>query len=69
MPRPRLTGKRTTSEASRELGMDSKKFLRWLKRGVLPQPSFIDNNGVRYFDQVWLQDAKKILRIKGGSTP
>jgi len=59
----------TTSEAGRELGMGSKKFLRWLKRGVLPPPSFIDNNGVRYFDQGWLQDSKKILRIKGGSTP
>ncbi|GAH97076.1 unnamed protein product, partial [marine sediment metagenome] len=33
--------------------------------GALPPPSFIDNNGVRYFDQEWLRKAKEVVEVKG----
>lgn len=32
--------------------------------GILPPPSFIDNNGVRYFDQEWLRRAQDIAERK-----
>lgn len=66
MPRPRLTGQMTTREAARELGMTIETLVKWIKREVLPPPSFIDNNGVRYFDQEWLKKAKEIVERKRG---
>ncbi|MBA7465900.1 hypothetical protein ES707_01072 [subsurface metagenome] len=57
----------TTREASRKLQMGVETMLRWLKQGVLPPPSFIDNNGVRYFDQDWLRNAKEIVKSKRGN--
>ncbi len=32
-----------------------------IDRGVLPQPTFIDTTGVRYFDEQWLRTARAIL--------
>lgn len=66
MPRPRLTGQMTTREAARELGMTIETLLRWIKHEVLPPPSYVDNNGVRYFDQEWLKKAREIVKRKGG---
>jgi len=42
------------------------RVVSWVKRGVLPPPSFIDNNGVRYFDQEWLKKAREIMKMKRG---
>lgn len=33
-----------------------------LARGILPKPTMVDENGVRYFDQNWVEAAKVILR-------
>ncbi len=32
----------------------------------MPPLSFIDNNGVRYFDQEWLSKAQEIVKSKRG---
>lgn len=64
MPRPRVTNQLTTSEVARELGMKVGQVVRWIERGVLPPPSFTDNNGVRYFDQEWLNMAREIVNRK-----
>ena len=66
MPRPRVTSQMTTTQVAKKLGMGINQLLSWLERGVLPPPSFIDNNSVRYFDQEWLRKAKQILRNKQG---
>jgi len=67
MPRPRVTSQLTTTQAARELGMGIGQVVSWVERGVLPPPSFTDNNGVRYFDQEWLTRAKEIVKSRSGS--
>jgi len=66
MPRPRVTNQLTTSQVARHLGMSVGRVVSWVERGALPPPSFIDNNGVRYFDQEWLRKAKEVVKVKNG---
>lgn len=56
----------TTTQVSKQLGMKTGQVVSWVERGALPPPSFIDNNGVRYFDQEWLRKAKEIVKSKRG---
>jgi len=65
MPRPRVTSQMTTSQVAQHLGMSQGQLISWVQRGALPPPSFIDNNGVRYFDQEWLRRSREILERKG----
>jgi len=64
MPRPRVSSQLTTSQVARQLGMKKGRVVSWVERGALPPPSFIDNNGVRYFDLEWLRKAKEIVESK-----
>ena len=64
MPRPRVTGQMTTTQAAKHLGMSQGQLISWVERGAFPPPSFIDNNSVRYFDQEWLNRATEILERK-----
>lgn len=66
MPRPRVTNQLTTRQVARELGMSVGQVISWVERGALPPPSFIDNNGVRYFDQEWLRKAREVVKSKRG---
>lgn len=66
MPRPQLTDKLTSSNVARELGMGIGQLINWIEHNVLPPPTFIDENGVRYFDQAWLSEAREIVRQKKG---
>ena len=67
MARPRLNDQMTSTEVGRYLGMHRSTLIRWIRHGVLPQSSFIDSNGVQYFDQEWVKKAKGIvvLNCKG----
>lgn len=65
MPRPRVTAQITTTQAAKHFGMSQGQLINWVERGALPPPSFIDNNGVRYFDQEWFNRAMEILERKG----
>jgi len=56
----------TTTQVAKELGMKKGQVVSWVERGALPPPSFIDNNGVRYFDQEWLGKAKELVESKKG---
>ena len=67
MPRPRVTSQMTTSEVAKQLGMSVGRVVSWVERGALPPPSFIDKNGVRYFDQEWLKKAQEIVKSKKGN--
>lgn len=64
MPRPRVSSQMTTTEVGRELGMKIGRLVSWVEHGVLPQPSFVDNNGVRYFSKEWLEEAREIATSK-----
>lgn len=66
MPRPRVNNQLTTGQVARRLGMSVSQTVSWIDRGALPPPSFIDNNGVRYFDQEWLRKAKEAVKAKFG---
>jgi len=64
MPRPRVTSQMTTTQVAKRIGIGESQSLSWIERGVLPPPSFIDNNGVRYFDQKWLRKAAEIVKSR-----
>ena len=68
MPRPRVTSQMTTTQAANQLGIKLGQVVSWVKHGALPPPSFIDNNGVRYFDGEWLKKAQEIVKTKKGNT-
>ena len=67
MPRPRVTSQMTTTQVAKQLGIGESQLLSWIRRGVLPPPSFIDNNSVRYFDGEWLKKSQEIVRTKKGN--
>jgi len=64
MPRPRVSSQMTTSQVARRLELKRGQLISWVQRGALPEPSFTDNNGVRYFDQEWLDKAREIVNSK-----
>ena len=64
MARPRVTKDLTTTQAARQLGMKPGQLVRWVEHGALPSPTAVDNNGVRYLDQEWLEKAREIVRSK-----
>ena len=66
MARPRVTSQMTTTQVARMLGMKVTQLVNWVEHGALPPPSFVDNNGVRYFDQQWLRKARDIVKNKKG---
>ena len=49
----------TTTQVAKQLGVGESQLLSRVEHGVLPPPSFIDDNGVRYFDGEWLKKAWK----------
>ncbi len=61
-----MTSQMTTTEVARQLNMRVGQVVSWVERGVLPLPSFVDNNGVRYFDQDWLRKVGEIVKSKRG---
>jgi len=67
MPRPRVSSQMTTTQVAKQLCMGESQLLSWIRHEVLPPPSFIDNNDVRYFDQEWLKKAREIVKIKRGN--
>ena len=66
MARPKVSSEMTTSVVARELGMKNGQLIRWIDRGALPPPSWVDGNGVRYFSREWLARAREIVRERRG---
>ena len=62
MARPRVDSRMTTTIVARELGIGIGQLISWVEHGALPPPSFVDNNGVRYFDPDWLDRAREIVK-------
>ena len=62
MARPRVNSSMTTTIVASELGIGIGQLINWVGRGALPPASFVDNNGVRYFDPDWLDRAREIVK-------
>ena len=43
------------------LGLSRYQLDERIHRGILPTPTFTDTNGVRFFDQKWVDQAQSIL--------
>jgi len=64
MPTPKLELAHkylTAPEVRRQLHLSRFQLDIRIGRGILPQPTFIDSTGVRYFDKEWVRAAKAIL--------
>jgi hypothetical protein len=51
----------TLPQAAQRLGMHPAKLRRRLRDGIFPQPTFINEYGLKLFDEEWLRKAKTIL--------
>ena len=51
----------TLPQAAKRLGLHPAKLRRRLKDGVLPASTFINEYGLKFFDEDWLREAQTIL--------
>jgi len=51
----------TLPQAVRRLGMHQAKLRRRLKASVLPPPTFVNEYGLKFFDEDWLREAQTTL--------
>lgn len=64
MPKPKLelaAGHMTVTQVQQELGLSHRQLILRIERGILPEPTFTDNAGVRYFNDHWLKIARSAL--------
>jgi len=59
----------TLPQAAKRLGLHQAKLRRRLKDGLLPPPTYINEYGLKFFDEGWLKQAKIILdnSFEGGN--
>lgn len=55
---------RTALQARERLGFSRFQFDYRIKRGILPEPTFTDTTGVRYFDEAWILAAGDIVEME-----
>ena len=51
----------TLPQAARRLEMHQAKLRRRLKASVLPPPTFVNEYGLKFFDEDWLREAQTTL--------
>lgn len=51
----------TLPQAAGRLGMHQAKLRRRLRDGIFPQATFVNEHGLKFFDEQWLSKAKAIL--------
>ena len=51
----------TLPQAAKRLGMHQAKLRRRLKANILPPPTFVNEYGLKFFDEDWLREAQTIL--------
>ena len=51
----------TLPQAASRLNMHQAKLRRRIKAGVLPVPTYVNEYGLKFFDEHWLKEAKAIL--------
>jgi len=51
----------TLPQAASRLGIHPAKLRRRLRDGIFPAPTFINEHGLKFFDEEWLRKTKVIL--------
>lgn len=51
----------TLPQAAKRLGIHPAKLRRRLKAGILPLPTFVNEYGLKFFDEEWMKEAQAIL--------
>ena len=51
----------TLPQAAQRLEIHPAKLRRRLKEGIFPIPTFINEHGLKFFDEEWLKNARVIL--------
>lgn len=51
----------TLPQAAKRLGLHPAKLRRRLKAGVFPAPTFVNEYGLKFFDEEWINEAQAIL--------
>ena len=60
MPRPLLEDSKylTLPQVAQRLGLGQSQVLRRIERGLLPKPTIVKSNGLRLFDEEWLEKVR-----------
>jgi DNA-binding transcriptional MerR regulator len=51
----------TVPQAARRLGIHPAKLRRRVKAGIFPPPTYVNEYGLKFFDEDWLGQAQEIL--------
>ena len=51
----------TLPQAAQRLGIHPAKLRRRLRDGIFPAPTFVNEYGLKFFDEEWIRKAKIIL--------
>jgi len=51
----------TLPQAAQRLGIHPAKLRRRLRDGIFPAPTFVNEYGLKFFDEEWIRKAKVIL--------
>jgi len=51
----------TLPQAAQRLGIHSAKLRRRLRDGIFPPPTFVNEYGLKFFDEEWIRKAKVVL--------
>ena len=51
----------TVPHAAQRLRIHPAKLRRRLKDGIFPAPTYVNEHGLRFFDEAWLAQAQEIL--------
>ena len=51
----------TLPQAAKRLGIHPAKLRRRLRDGIFPAPTFVNEYGLKFFDEEWLTKAKAVL--------
>lgn len=65
MPGPRISERykyMTVPQAAKRLGIHPAKLRRRVRDGVFPPPTYINEYGLKFFDEAWLRKTQAILQ-------
>jgi len=51
----------TVPQAAKRLGIHQAKLRRRLKDGIFPRPTFVNEYGLKFFDEDWVNRAQETL--------
>ncbi len=51
----------TVPQAAKRLGIHQAKLRRRLRDGIFPPPTYINEHGLKFFNEAWLRKTKTII--------